>query len=78
MKEKFYAFLKSHHAYDQFVKGCLVYIPQRNVEEFIERELSNNNGDMIFEKAFSWRNTIRGQKYWNNLSNKWRIANESE
>lgn len=74
MKSKLYSFLNEHHAFKQFMESCAQHIPSRDVDEFIDRELSSNNGLRIFEKAFVWEDTRRGKKYWSQLNKEWKAS----
>lgn len=67
---KFYAFLNATNLSDIFVEECKKHVPSRDTRMFILKTL-NEKPHEIFLRAFSWKDTKRGQKYWSNINNKW-------
>lgn len=78
MLEKFYSFLIENKATNAFFIEAQRYIPTRNVDGYIKRELHHDDGIQIFERAFDWGLSLRGYRYWNKLNTIWKSHYENQ
>ena len=65
-KEQIIEWLKSQEWYDAFAKN----VSSENVEEKVERFMTEGKSHKIFESAFVWAATDEGLTFWSNANTK--------
>ena len=65
-KEQIIEWLKSNGLYEAFAKN----VSSENVEEKVERFMTEGKSHKIFETAFVWRATNEGLTFWSNANMK--------